>query len=497
VTPPSDDDRVVVIGSGPTGAVAAARLVERGARVTMLDAGTRAPRGLLVKVGGNTLFRTVSGTEFVTDRLSPSSADEVDWYSSLSLGGLSNYWTAAVPRYAPTDFDEGAKIDERFEWPLSYDDLEPEYDEIERLLEVTAGDEDIPGIPASRARYRTRPPADWRRLMEDANRAGHAVGVLPMAKGRPWMIARRAREFGSYHCIIAPMLEDRSFELRRGAHAVGLNWNAATSRVDGVEYVDVATGEQRRVRCRAVVVAAGAIDSTVLLLRSTSDDFPTGLGNTSGVIGRYLHDHPRDWWVAAPSRPLRALAHPVYIAREPRSTDDPLMATSLTIGLPSALARLKTYVRGSSSSFGVQVFGTMVPRPDIGVSLEGTDVAAVDVHPRISLEFDDRTRANLVSARVRLRDIFADAGLDVTIPGPFYDLRPGSAVHFGGTVRMHRSPSFGALDEWSRLHDVRNVVVADSSAFTTGPEKNPTLTAMALAARGASRLADDLRSGAV
>ena len=52
----------------------------------------------------------------------------VDWYSSLSLGGLSNFWTAAVPRFAPDDFIEGARLDERYRWPVTYDDLEPYYE---------------------------------------------------------------------------------------------------------------------------------------------------------------------------------------------------------------------------------------------------------------------------------------------------------------------------------------------------------------------------------
>ena len=84
------------------------------------------------------------------------------------------------------------------------------------------------------------------------------------------------------------------------------------------------------------------------------------------------------------------------------------------------------------------------------------------------------------------------AGRPVRIPGPFHELHPGSSVHFGGTVRMHADRAFGVLDAWNRVHDVPNLVVADSSCFTTGPEKNPTLTAMALAARAADRLADDL-----
>ena len=60
---------------------------------------------------------------------------------------------------------------------------------------------------------------------------------------------------------------------------------------------------------------------------------------------------------------------------------------------------------------------------------------------------------------------------------------------------MHRSPSFGVLDEWNRPFDVPNVAVTDASCFTTNTEKNPTLTAMALSARAARRLATDLKAG--
>ncbi len=79
--------------------------------------------------------------------------------------------------------------------------------------------------------------------------------------------------------------------------------------------------------------------------------------------------------------------------------------------------------------------------------------------------------------------MFGEAGMAVAIPGPFHPHVPGSSFHFGGTVRMHASPEFGALDRWNRIHDAPNVIVCDSSCFTTGPEKNPTLTAMAIAAR--------------
>ena len=141
----------------------------------------------------------------------------------------------------------------------------------------------------------------------------------------------------------------------------------------------------------------------------------------------------------------------------------------------------------------MQVFGTQVPEPEIGVSLD--DPSSEDVlnqRPRLNLRYDDAATANIAAGRQRLCDVFAAAGLPVEVTSPPHELRPGSSVHFAGTARMHADPRFGMLDGFGRMHDVPNVAVCDMSAFTTNPEKNPTLTAMALAIRAADRLASDV-----
>jgi choline dehydrogenase-like flavoprotein len=485
------DEPVVVVGSGPCGAIAAARLVARGLEVVMLEAGLRAPRGFLVRAAGNTVVRRMGWAEYSTDRHHPSSQPDVDWISSLSHGGLSNYWTGAVPRFAPDDFTDGARLDERYRWPITYEDLVPYYELAERYLVVTAGDP-IVGVPNNVKRFHHQLPADWQEIVNAAQYHGHGAGVLPLAKGRPWMAVRRGTEFDSYHCIVAPLRQSPRFRFVSGAHVTRLSWSRAAGRVDAVEYVDRESRQVGRVPTAAVVVAAGAIDSTALLLRSTSDDFPTGLGNTEGLVGRYLHDHPREWWTASVGRRLPALAHPVYVARDRHDDAKPLMATSLTLGLAAKPERLKTYIRMSTSQFGVHVFGTIVPTPDVGVALGGDRGGDLLCRPMISMRYDHDAMANLGGARERLHEIFVEAGLRLTVPGPLHDGRPGSSVHFGGTVRMHDDQEFGVLDRWNRIYDVTNVVVCDSSCFTTGPEKNPTLTAMAIAARAADRVAGDV-----
>lgn len=479
---------VVVVGSGPCGAMAAHQLVERGLRVTMLDAGERAPRGAIVRVADRTVAKWVEPRHIRSDRHVAEADPATEWYSSLSQGGLSNYWTSAVPRFAPEDFLDGARRDERFDWPIRYDDLVPYYEIAERALGVTAGTP-FPNIPANITAHVAHLPRDWEEICARVTAAGHPMGPMPMAKGAPWMVAPRGTGFDSYHCIVKPLMRSANFALVRSARVRRVRWSSAAGRAEGVEYVDRTTGASVFMEAGAIVIAAGALDSTQILMRSTSTDFPSGLGNASGVLGRYLHDHPRQWWPAEFSRRLGAMNHPVYVPREPYDRTEPLSGVSMTIGLTSARDRLRSIFGGSTSAFGVQVFGTVVPTEDSRVSLDPEADDDLDAPLHIAVRYDGAARAQIDAARDRFREIFAAVGIRAEPRGPFHELHPGSSVHWAGTVRMHRSAEHGMLDEWNRLHEVPNVVVCDASCFTTGPEKNPTLTAMAIAARAGRHIA--------
>src|SRR5579859_3616723 len=151
---------VVVVGSGPCGAMAARELVRLGVDVTMLDAGLRPVRGVIVRAAGNTIFKWAEPSGLQRRRHVAAGDPATEWTSSLSLGGLSNYWSAAVPRMSPDDFTEGAALDERFRWPISYDDLEPFYEIVERVMAVTAG-EPLGGVPPNMAAFDSHLRGDW------------------------------------------------------------------------------------------------------------------------------------------------------------------------------------------------------------------------------------------------------------------------------------------------------------------------------------------------
>ncbi len=491
----NDERRVIVIGSGPSGAMAALALVRQGIPVTLLESGQNVPSGLLVRAMGKNVYRRRRGPDNSRQHIASDDPDTA-WYHALAPGGLSNYWTGAVPRFAPEDFCEGERLHERYRWPVSYDELVPYYEVAERLLVVAAAARDVPGLPASHVSYHRRLAGPWRRVAGCAESFGQGLTPLPLADGPPWMVSRTGVSFNSYTRIVPRLRRFAHFELLLGAHAIRLEWSGATKKVDGVVYVDRAAGVEQRLNCAAVVVAAGPLASTKLLLQSACGDFPAGLGDTEGILGRFLHDHLNPWCVVDVETPLPRLTPAAYLTRAPYRESAPLLAASCTLGGAShaRLQKVLALTPVRAQTFGVNIFGTMVPTHDTYVRLDSsaTDdfgLPVLDIHIR----HDEGAQRAVAAARDRLVAILDAAGYpcmvrDVTVKAP------GAAAHYGGTVRMHSSPTYGMLNAWNRLHAIDNVAVVDASCFTTGVEKNPTLTAMALAARAGDRLARDLKT---
>ena len=492
-----DDRRVIVVGSGPTGAMAALTLVRRGIPVTMLESGSDLPEGRLVRVMGQNVYRRWPGASESLPYVASRDPDTF-WHQALAPGGLSNYWTGAVPRFAPQDFYEGERLHERYRWPVTYDELAPYYDRVEGLLGVVGSKVGVPNLPAPSRVSHVDLPGDWRRVAAVAESLGQGVVRVPLAEGGHWAKRNTGAAFNSYDRIVRRLKGHPYFRLHLGTHALRLEWNPRRRQVDAVVCYDRSTRSERRLVGAAVVVAAGPLGSTKLLLQSRCSDFPDGLGNTEGVLGRYLHDHPNDWCVAELDRPLSRTGHPAYVTRAPYARSKPLLAASFTFGPESVRDRVLSVLPLKATRFGVVTFGTMIPTEGnyVRLSPERKDqfgLPMLDIH----IAFGPDVESGLAAARERLLAIFDAAGHKCTLHCSVPRLVPGFAAHFGGSVRMHASPRHGVLDGWNRLHAVPNVLVVDASAFTTGVEKNPTLTAMALAARAADSLAGSLKSEGV
>jgi choline dehydrogenase-like flavoprotein len=410
-----DERQVVVIGSGPAGAVAAHELVRCGIPVSMLEAGSGFQRGLLVRFGGENLYRRIPPLQEEAQH-SISGDPRTQCYVKFAPGGLSNNWTGAVPRFAPEDFAEGERLHERFRWPIAYSELVPFYEQVERMLKITGDPRDVPQLPGGHVSYRSHLPKDWQDVERAANRYGQGLTSYPLADGPPNMIVCRGTAFNSYTGVVRPLLRLPNFRLHTGAHALQLQWSPAKRKVDGVLYYNRLTGRTERLGASAVVVACGALGSVKLLHNSVSKDFPHGLGNSEGLLGCFLHDHLREWWSFHMDRPRRLLSPSAYLTRLPYDSSPPLLATSWTLGTASVKDRVRSRFGLKGTAVGVQVLGTMIPsqtciaKPSTTRKDEfGLPVLDICIH------YSDAEIENVVRSRQHLMNLMHDAGCRATL----------------------------------------------------------------------------------
>jgi choline dehydrogenase-like flavoprotein len=277
-------------------------------------------------------------------------------------------------------------------------------------------------------------------------------------------------------------------------------------RAQGVAFVDRLTGQERTADAPVIFLCASTIESTRLLLNSATSDHPTGLGNSSGVLGRFLMDHTFgvgvEGVVPQSSRDASRLFGD-WITPAFRNVTEPEVEFVRGYGIQThmrpaeggRLRRLRRIGRPSGGRFWMQSFGEVLPRFENRVSLDPHIVDAWGIPTvRIECRYGENELQMAADQLACSKEMAESAGFHIETTRQAL-APPGSSVHELGTARMGSNPDTSVLNPNNQSWDVPNLFVTDGSCFTSSGFQNPTLTMMAITARACSFAVEQLKKG--
>ena len=535
---------VVIVGSGASGGMAAWNLTRKGVKVLLLDAGGKFDRDqflthVLPFEADARLRAGDKGPDFALSQTEQPVLTPKDKPFSLfrvwGRGGKTNVWGRVSLRMAELDFKAAERDGWGIPWPIGYDDIAPYYDRVEELIGVCGGDDDSEVLPGSEFLMPAPPPRCGEVILRNA---ATPMGV-PAVTMRRANLTRPHRGFPACHycgscgsgCRTSSFFNSTdhliAFALETGN--LQIVSNAVVSRVfvddrgraSEVQYFDRTSGEERRVRARTLVVGAGCMDTTRILLNSNSQRSPNGLGNSSDALGRYFSEqvmvHVRGF---LPQLFGRGYVNEdgidgghIYFPRfnQRAGNLDYLRGFGIQVwstGCDTTGVTAAENITGFGADYKARIkarypalvsmhpFGEVLPRASNRVTVDPgvTDAYGVPLM-KISVAYGDNEMNMLRHMYDTCEEILHAAGAEIAPIDRTRHDPPGSSIHEHGTCRMGSDRSTSVLNGFNQMHDVPNVFVVDGSAFTSASEKNPTLTILALSWRATDYLAEQMRDG--
>ncbi|HEX7085018.1 MAG TPA: GMC family oxidoreductase [Vicinamibacterales bacterium] len=488
--------------------------------------------------------QTWSGSDYSTNILvdekqHPYSGTRYAWVRARCLGGKTNIWGRLALRMSDLDFK--AKSHDGFgeDWPISYADIAPYYDRVDRLLGISGVAEGLPHLPDSIFQRPFKLNAPEVRLRETLQKMGRTATPYRAGVTTDGLLHNRYRSkcYGRGACgrraggcdihaafdsptgLIYPAQETGRLHIRSNATVREVTVDPGTGKARGVAFVDTTTRRDYEVRARTVVLAASTLESTRLLLLSRSRPHPNGLANSSGVVGHYFCEHLMGPSVTALVKDRIGAPRTLddgrpggfYVPRFRNITErrsDYIRAygfegsSGLTMFPPGAYETpgfgraYKQTVRERAGAFiSMGGFGEVLARYENAVSIDPdlTDAWGIPVL-RFDYRFGDNERKMAADMAATAREMFEAAGFEIVDTSSDL-LTEGWSIHELGTARMGADPRTSALNAFQQAHDVPNLFVVDGSSHVSASCVNPTWTIMALAWRSCDYLADALRRG--
>ncbi|MFT4031066.1 MAG: GMC family oxidoreductase [Siphonobacter sp.] len=539
----------IVIGSGISGGWAAKELCDKGLKTLVLERGRSVEhikdyptalmhpwqiphRGrmsnaflkenpLISKAAG---FGSDNAQFFIRDQDHPYIQEKpFDWIRGYQVGGKSLTWGRACQRWSDFEFSAPQRFGYGIDWPIRYADIAPWYSHVEQFIGVCGNADGIEAMPdgeflppfqlncveaALQKSIKTHYPgrhlvqARWAHLTQPKE--------IHLKQGRGKCQARnlcmRGCPYGGYFSSVSSTLPwaQKTGKLSIRPHSVvhSILYDESAKKASGVRIIDAETNQVIDFKARIIFMNASALNTNLILLNSRSGRFPNGLGNDSGLLGKYVAFHN---YRASLHAEMPGFTDGYYFGRNPT---DSIIAnyrnlhqqdTDYVGGFTTFLGAYRNRGTVNTPGFGADFKKSMTePGPwNIYMYMQGETIPKEQNHVRLSTDQTDPWGIPRLITSVgyddndekMTRDFLKESYTMLEKAGCInietYDSKqaPGLDIHEMGGVRMGHDSKTSLLNAHNQMHTVPNVFVTDGACMTSTGNQSPSLLYMALTAR--------------
>ena len=553
----------IVIGAGMTGGWAAKEFTEQGLNTLLLERGPNIEhikdypttnlqpwelkhRGRLTSkdlkenpiVSRCYAYREDAKHFFVKDNEHKyNQIKPFDWIRGYQVGGKSIMWARQVQRWSNFDFEGPARDGFAVDWPIRYKDLENWYSYVERFVGVSGNKDGLEILPDGEflkpwesnvveQYFSNQVKKNYKDRHVIYGRCAHLTESRPIfiKQGRGLCMSRnicqRGCPLGGYFnansTLIPWALNTGNLTLKSNSVVHSVLYDEDQQKAIGVRVIDSITKSSKDYFAKVLFVTASTLNTNLILLNSKSKRFPNGLGNDSGLLGKYIAFHN-----------YRATISAEYEGFSEFTTEGAKPTTHYVPRFRNVFKQETDFLRGYAAGFqatpirytskegigenlknnllktketgiwnvGSHMMGETIPKVSNMVTLdkEKTDQWGIPLL-NIDVDYDDNDEKMIQDFYEQFSEMYTKAGFS-NIKISDNNRRPGNDIHEMGGVRMGREPKTSLLNSWNQLHHCKNVFVTDGSCMTSTSTQNPSLTFMAITARAANYAINQLKKG--
>ncbi len=557
---------VIIVGSGAGGGMATKILSEAGLNIAVIEAGPffdpanpesrtqlkwsyESPRrGASTTRDFGDFDAAYGGWNIEGEPYTKKNGTKFDWFRSRMLGGRTNHWGRISLRFGPLDFKRKSIDGLGDNWPISYDDVKPYYDKVDKLIGVFGSNENLPNDPDGFFL-----PAPKPRLHEMYYIKGARKANVPVYPSRLSILTKAINnergicfycnqcnrscsvyaDFSSGSCLIFPAQKTGGQIKLYTDSMVREVVTDGSGKATGVIFINKLDRKEYKLNAKVIVLAASACSTARILLNSRSKVHRDGLGNSSGLVGRYLHDSTGSDRVAFV---------PDLMNRETYNEDgvgnmhvySPWWGNNKKLdfargyhieiwgglGMPSYgfgfnTNELNKFIGSNVSGYGnalrkdvKKFYGAIVGMAGRGESIPmESNYCEIDPNVvdewgipvlRFHYKWSKHEKLQAKHMHKTFEEIIDGMGGHVLGERPTeeqeYGLHaPGRIIHEVGTTRMGDDPKKSVTNSYQQLHDVDNVFIVDAGPFVSQADKNPTWTILALSWRTCDYIVSELK----